>query len=335
MISIEGLSPTLEEQELIARSCVGGVILFSRNYADKAQLRDLVASLRAVNPTVLIAVDQEGGRVQRFREGFLSLPALSRLGALYAADQEAGLAAAEACGWAMAVEQVDVGIDFSFAPVLDVYNAASRVIADRAFAADPEVLSALALRYVAGMNAAGMAATGKHFPGHGTVAADSHVELPIDTRPLDALFAHDLKPFEALASSLGGVMPAHVIYSAVDPHCAGFSRFWLQDILRKRFGFDGVIFSDDLTMDAAHSAGSVEVRADLALEAGCDMVLVCNDGEAARRVADHIDARADSGVPPSASRLPRMAAQFDRHDADYASSSRWREAQDIIASLPT
>lgn len=250
MVSIEGTQLSAADENLLKRRSVGGLILFSRNYQTKNQVTALIDAARAINPTLLIAVDQEGGRVQRFREGFLSLPALARLGMLYCQDEAAGLEAAEECGWAMAAELVAIGVDFSFAPVLDVFSETSRVIGDRAFSSDPEQLSALAQRYVGGMRSAGMAATGKHFPGHGTVDADSHVELPVDPRAFEQIEAHDLVPFKALATSLGGIMPAHVIYPQVDPQCAGFSPFWLQNILRAQLGFDGVIFSDDLTMDA-------------------------------------------------------------------------------------
>jgi beta-N-acetylhexosaminidase len=273
--------------------------------------------------------------VQRFREGFLSLPALARLGALYLEDKSAGLAAAEECGWSMAAELVSLGVDFSFAPVLDVYTETSRVIGDRAFSPDPSQLSELALSYVKGMNSAGMAATGKHFPGHGTVDADSHVELPIDRRSLAEIAAHDLIPFSKLASSLGGIMPAHVLYPEVDSLCAGFSPFWLQEVLRAQLEFSGVIFSDDLTMDAAHSVGSIEARAELALLAGCDMVLVCNDGEAATRVADFLERNPERRDDASDLRLSLMARNTEVIDYQFDHSVRWSRAIQIIDALPT
>lgn len=333
MVSLEGLSLEAAETELLARPSVGGVILFARNYRDREQLRALTASIRSVQPQLLIAVDQEGGRVQRFREAFLRLPPLASLGQRLLRDREQSLHYAFLCGWAMAVELVEVGIDFSFAPVLDVFTTTSRVIGDRALSDDPAALSALAEYYVTGMNAAGMAATGKHFPGHGSVDADSHVELPVDDRALAQIEALDLLPFAALADKLAGIMPAHVVYPQVDDRCAGFSERWLQEILRQRLGFDGVIFSDDLTMDAAHSVGSVERRAELALGAGCDMVLVCNDSAASLRVADFLEANNSSTSPESSRRLARMGARWSLHEPNYAASARWAQALAAIADL--
>ena len=335
MVSIEGTELNTADESLLGRQSVGGLILFSRNYQSKSQASKLIQAVRRINPNILIAVDQEGGRVQRFREGFLSLPALARLGALYREDRSAGLAAAEECGWAMAAELVALGVDFSFAPVLDVYSETSRVIGDRAFSPNPAGLSELALSYVKGMNSAGMAATGKHFPGHGTVDADSHVELPIDRRSLEEITAHDLIPFSALAKSLGGIMPAHVLYPEVDSLCAGFSPLWLKKILRAQLKFSGVIFSDDLTMDAAHSAGSIEERADLALLAGCDMVLVCNDGEAATRVADFLERNPERRDNASDLRLSLMARNTKAIDYQFDHSARWSRAIQIIDALPT
>ena len=334
MVSIEGTELNQADESLLGRQSVGGLILFARNYQSKAQISALVQSVRRINPNILIAVDQEGGRVQRFRKGFLALPALARLGALYLENKSAGLAAAEECGWAMAAELVSLGVDFSFAPVLDVYTETSRVIGDRAFSPDPSQLSELALSYVKGMNSAGMAATGKHFPGHGTVDADSHVELPIDRRSLTEIAAHDLIPFSKLASSLGGIMPAHVLYPEVDSLCAGFSPFWLQEVLRAQLEFSGVIFSDDLTMDAAHSVGSIEARAELALLAGCDMVLVCNDGEAATRVADFLERNPERRDDASDRRLSMMARNTEVIDHQFVHSARWSRAIQIIDALP-
>ena len=334
MVSIEGTELNQADESLLGRQSVGGLILFARNYQSKAQISALVQSVRRISPNILIAVDQEGGRVQRFRKGFLALPALARLGALYLEDKSAGLAAAEECGWAMAAELVSLGVDFSFAPVLDVYTETSRVIGDRAFSPDPSQLSELALSYVKGMNSAGMAATGKHFPGHGTVDADSHVELPIDRRSLTEIAAHDLIPFSKLASSLGGIMPAHVLYPEVDSLCAGFSPFWLQEVLRAQLEFSGVIFSDDLTMDAAHSVGSIEARAELALLAGCDMVLVCNDGEAATRVADFLERNPERRDDASERRLSMMARNTEVIDYQFVHSARWSRAIQIIDALP-
>ena len=328
MLSIEGLSLSVDEQALLRRAAVGGLILFSRNYADKRQLRSLMEQIRAAAPQLLVAVDQEGGRVQRFKDGFLRHPPLRVFEERFNNNPEQALNEARLCGWCMAVELREFDIDFSFAPVLDVFDPQSRVIGDRAFAADPEAIKALAREYIAGMHEAGMASTGKHFPGHGTVAGDSHVELPIDERSLDAISAKDLIPFAALASELDAVMPAHVIYPQVDDRCAGFSPVWIQEILRTKLGFEGVVFSDDLTMDAAHSAGDIETRCDLALAAGCDMVLVCNDTSAATQLCDYLEANPQLWSEASQDRLLTMRGRSLERDR-----SRFNEAAQLLAVL--
>lgn len=289
MLDLEGLELDSQDVELLQRPSVGGLILFSRNYASVNQLRELVGAIRSARPGILIAVDQEGGRVQRFREGFSALPPLNILQARYAQNVEKALADARELAWLMATEILDYGLDFSFAPVLDLFTVDSRVIGDRAFSANPQEVSELAQAYISGMHDAGMAATGKHFPGHGSVSADSHLELPEDTRTLEQIAAADLIPFKACAQSLDAVMPAHILYSQVDGHCAGFSPYWLQQVLRQQLGFEGVIFSDDLSMQAAHSVGDCIKRCELALAAGCDMVLLCNDRASAIRCADFLD----------------------------------------------
>ncbi len=329
MLDIEGTVLTALEQELLRRPAVGGVILFSRNYTSPKQLQDLVACIRDHNENLLIAVDQEGGRVQRFRNGFLKLPSLHSLGMLAQEDPQRGRLTARAGGWAMAAELLQYGIDFSFAPVLDLYNANSRVIADRAFSADADTVIALARAYIAGMNAAGMVATGKHFPGHGSVVADSHTEFPVDPREWEQLTSTDLKTFAGCIDVLGGIMPAHVIYPAIDSVCAGYSEIWIKDKLRGALGFAGVIFSDDLTMAAALSAGKVEARAQLALKAGCDMILVCNDQNSAMAVADWLD----SSNTPGNENLRSMRGSCEVKDL-YA-SEQWLEATELITTLMT
>lgn len=287
MVDVEGLALTPADRARLADPLVGGVILFSRNYADPRQLRDLVAEIRALRfPELLIAVDQEGGRVQRFRAGFYPLPPLRFLGHQYDMDAERGRRLAFQAGWLMAAELVDAGVDFSFAPVVDLDYGISEVIGDRAFHRDPEVVSTLATAYMQGMRRAGMAAVAKHFPGHGHVLADSHLQLPVDQRGLEAM-AEDLLPYEKLiAGGIHGIMVAHVRYPQVDGQVASLSPYWMTTVLRGQAGFRGVIFSDDLSMRALGDVGDMPARARGSLEAGADMVLVCNDPAAADQVID-------------------------------------------------
>lgn len=334
-LMLDLLGPTLEaeERELLAHPLVGGVILFSRNYAEPAQLRALVAEIHALRtPRLLVAVDHEGGRVQRFRDGFTRLPPVGRLGALYDRDPAAARSAAHSLGWLMAAELRAYDVDFSFAPVLDLDYGISEVIGDRAFHREPTVVAELAHAYARGMDAAGMAATGKHFPGHGAVAADSHTALPVDGRTFEAIFERDIRPFaELIHGGLAGIMPAHVIYEQVDACAAGFSRFWLRNVLRERLGFDGVIFSDDLDMAAACAAGDAYVdRAYAALEAGCDMVLVCNNRAAAVEVIDGLGSHDD---PVAARRLARMQGRQPLTPAALHADPRWREAGELARRL--
>lgn len=318
MLDLRGPMPAPDELELLQRDCVGGVILFARNYRSPEQLRELTAAIRQCAPHLLITVDQEGGRVQRFREGFEPLPPLRRLGEVYETDPEKALALARDCGWVMATEVVRAGLDFSFAPVLDLYDPASPVIGDRAFSADPEAVARLARAYIDGMSRAGMSAVGKHFPGHGRVGADSHVVLPVDTRDEKELRSRDLLPFIRCRDSLAGVMPAHVIYPQLCPDAAGFSRFWLETVLRGEIGFEGVIFSDDLSMTAAHVAGTIERRLERALAAGCDMLLVCNAPDDALRSAEWLERE----KIPGNGALRSMRATAEPPTEDEA----WRQA---------
>lgn len=311
MIDIAGTELTAEDRELLQHPATGGMILFGRNIESPQQVRALTDAMRQIRPDLLIGVDQEGGRVRRLKpeHGFSALPAMGRLGELYRTDPVQALKLAESCGWLMATEVLAVGIDFSFAPVLDVDDI-SDVIGDRGFSDDPADIIALAAAFMRGMKSAGMATTGKHFPGHGSVKADSHVAAAVDHRSLEEILAYDLQPFKALMPMLDAVMPAHVIYPQVDAHPAGFSTFWIQQMLRQTLGFDGVIFSDDLSMQAACVAGGADARVHAALAAGCDMGLLCNDRTAAVVALDSL--KDWQMNPDSLRRLQRMRGQLGR-----------------------
>lgn len=325
MIDVQGTSLTDVESQRLRHPLVGGVILFARNFVHPQQLATLTAEIHALrSPPLLIAVDHEGGRVQRFRDGFTRLPPCAAYGRCYADDPGRAIADAEAGGRVMAGELRTLGIDFSFAPVVDVDIGISEVIGDRAFHRDPAIIGALATAFMRGMHAAGMAAVAKHFPGHGSVAADSHHAVPVDGRPMHDIETLDLPPFvQLVAAGVEGIMPAHVIYPQVDPAPAGFSAFWLKSVLRQRLGFDGVIFSDDISMAGAAVAGDATQRANAAIDAGCDMVLICNDPQAAARVMEELD------VAPSAKAAARLATMRGRDvlaDAATASADRARVA---------
>ncbi len=278
MCDVAGLALSDAERAVLQHPLVGGVILFTRNYANPDQLAALCAEIHALrSPALIITVDHEGGRVQRFRSGFTRLPAMRRLGEVWAQDAHLARRLAQDTGFVLASELLAAGVDLSFTPVLDLDYGHSSVIGDRAFHSDPDITAELAYALMLGLRESGMGAVGKHFPGHGFAAADSHVAMPVDEREFEQLWNADIVPYRhMLKTVMSGVMPAHVIYSAIDPQPAGFSRFWLQDVLRTRLGFEGVIFSDDLTMEGATVAGDIVARADAALSAGCDMVLVCN-----------------------------------------------------------
>jgi beta-N-acetylhexosaminidase len=278
MADIGGTELTPEDREVLRHPLVGGLILFARNYSDPKQLKALCGQLlKLKRPRLLLAVDHEGGRVQRFRVGFTRVPAMGSLGALYEEDRRKALAEARRWGRTIGKELGAHGIDLCFAPVLDRDTGRSKVIGDRAFSADTATIVALARAFSRGLAAAGLAATGKHFPGHGAVAADSHHELPVDRRDFDDIARTELAPFTALGNELPSLMLAHVRYSAVDPTPASLSRHWIQQVLRERMKYDGALFCDDLSMGGAAVAGGPLERARLALDAGCDMLLVCND----------------------------------------------------------
>ena len=290
MVDLGGPELSPEDRDILRHPQVGGVILFARNYVDHEQLRALCAEIAALRqPRLLIAVDHEGGRVQRFRIGFSRIPAMRSFGRLY--DESALRAAEQAreAGGTIGRELGEVGIDLCFAPVLDRDCEVSQVIGDRAFDSDPQRIIALARAFREGLNSVGMAATGKHFPGHGAVVADSHLELPIDRRPLSDILITDLLSFRALVDDgIESLMTAHVRYTAVDELPASFSRRWLRDLLRNEWRYNGAVFCDDLTMGAASAAGDLLERSMLALEAGCDMLPVCNDRPAVAAILDQL-----------------------------------------------
>jgi beta-N-acetylhexosaminidase len=324
MIDLDGLELTPLDREKIAHPNTGALILFTRNFADVSQLSALIAAIRkARNGDILLAVDHEGGRVQRFRDGFTRLPPAAVF------EQHAELA--ETAGWLMAAELLALDIDFSFAPVLDIDCGVSEIIGNRSFSRDPQRATELANAFRNGMKRAGMAATGKHFPGHGAVALDSHLTLPVDQRSLEEIRSKDLLPFRAaIAQGLEAIMPAHVLYPQVDAYPAGFSRFWLQTILRGELGFDGAIFSDDLSMEGAAGVGDFTERAGLALEAGCDMLLVCNNGPAAEQVLDRLPI---SDNRDRQRRLQAMCGKPQFETAQLRQSSAWQDAHQQIQAL--
>ncbi len=331
MLDLEGAELTPAEREMLLHPVAGGVILFSRNFQSPAQIYRLISEIHELrNPALLIAVDQEGGRVQRFREGFTRLPPAAWFGQLHASNKKHAHDVTREISWLMATELRSVGVDFSFAPVLDLGGELSQVIGDRAFSSKPAVVAELAQAWRSGVNEAGMVTVGKHFPGHGGVREDSHHELPVDRRSMEEIMA-DLLPFDRMISyGLEAIMPAHVIYEQVDPALAGFSSYWLKDILRGRFRFQGAIFSDDLSMAAADSAGNYGDRALAALEAGCDMVLVCNNPEGAGQVLDTLKEYND---PVAQMRLMRMHGHGAVTRDDMHLDPRWKAAVHLLAEF--
>lgn len=330
MMDLQGLQLTPAEAAHLRNPLVGGVILFTRNYSDPAQLRALTAAIRAVRqPAPLIAVDQEGGRVQRFRRGFTALPAPRWLGHEYDLDADRARHLAFACAWIMACELLDAGVDFSFAPCLDLDRGVSEVIGDRALHRDPEAVASLALSWIQGMRSAGMAAVAKHFPGHGAVASDSHHELPEDRRSRAGI-DDDIAPYRRLIDhGLAGIMAAHVRYPQVDAAIASLSPIWLQHELRDGLGFGGAIFSDDLSMAAAGVAGSVPQRVQAALAAGADMALVCNDPAA---VEATLAALAGFSNPLAHARLVAMRGHPQRPSTEELRDlPQWRHAHELLA----
>jgi beta-N-acetylhexosaminidase len=309
MLDVVSTKLTADDIRRIQHPLTGGVILFARNYQNRAQLTALTTAIHAARPGIVIAVDHEGGRVQRFKtDGFTHLPAMRKLGALWDKDVLAATKAATDVGYVLAAELRACGVDLSFTPVLDLDYGESGVIGDRAFHRDARVVALLAKSLNHGLALAGMLNCGKHFPGHGFVKADSHLEIPVDERELKQILAEDAAPYDWLGLGLAGVMPAHVIYPKVDKHPAGFSRKWLT-MLRKDFGFDGIIFSDDLSMEGASVAGTVIDGAHAALDAGCDMVLICNSPDKADQLLAGLSIKQDWAQTRSAARISTLTPQ--------------------------
>ncbi|MEM9401741.1 MAG: beta-N-acetylhexosaminidase [Pseudomonadota bacterium] len=326
MLDIEGTALTPADRDLLRQPAVGGVILFTRNFDNLAQLVDLVTDIRALrNPSLLVAVDHEGGRVQRFRDEFSPIPPMRSLGRLHRGDAAEANALAKDCGWLIGAELRACGIDLCFAPCLDLDWGVSDIIGDRAFHRSPEVVAELAMSFSNGLRAAGMSAVGKHFPGHGAVVADSHESLPTDRRPYADLL-DDIRPYERLVSNgvLAGVMTAHIVYQEVDRLPATFSSAWLTQELRGRLQFNGAIFSDDLSMQATRAYGSMARRARQALDAGCDMLLVCNDRDAAESAVESLSGYSQ---PVSLVRLARLHGTGDDLWESLHAGDDWQTAR--------
>jgi beta-N-acetylhexosaminidase len=330
VLDIAGTTLSGEDRERLTHRLTGGVILFTRNFESAEQLAELTYAIHELRqPHLLISVDHEGGRVQRFREGFTTLPAMRALGRAWDKDRAAAVAMAADIGYILASELRACGVDMSFTPVLDVDFGESGVIGDRAFHSDQQAIGELAAGLIAGVNEAGMRCVGKHYPGHGFVRADSHFEVPVDERPLSEIEACDMLPYRYLISrGLSAVMPAHVIYSQVDRMPAGYSSIWIKEMLRKDMGFQGVVFSDDLSMEGASMAGGVVARAQAALGAGCDMVLVCNNSDAADRLLSGLHLLPD---PERDERISHMHP--DPFPMDLKTLRRLPRYQEALASL--
>ncbi len=328
MCDLRGRQLAADERDMLMHPYIGGVILFTRNFESVEQLTTLCTTIHELRqPHLLIAVDHEGGRVQRFHDGFSQLPACAAFGEY----QKEARSLAQQAGWLMAIELLAVGVDLSFAPVLDVGGKISQVIGDRAFHVDPEHVSNLAKAYMHGMKEAGMAAVGKHFPGHGSVVEDSHIAIPYDNRSYEDISLHDLIPFERMIhAGLPGLMPAHVIYPKIDTKPAGFSPIWLAQILRKHLAFQGIIFSDDLSMKGAEIMGSYPERAEAALHAGCDMVLVCNNQPGTISILD------TANIPDNIelhSRLIRMHGRFNKNMTALQQTTLWQQRSATVLHL--
>jgi len=331
MVDIAGTELSADDVRVLAHPMVGSVLLFTRNYDNPRQVAALTAAIRALRaPHLLIAVDHEGGRVQRFREGFTRLPAARLLGRRFDEDRRDALALAQSVGWLMASELRAVGVDFSFAPCIDLDYGVSEIIGDRAFHSDPDTVAALAVATMSGMREAGMPAIAKHFPGHGAVVADSHIALPVDRREFVDLEA-DMRPYRPLIdNNLPGIMVAHVVFPAMDALPASLSKRWITGVLRGEMGFHGCVFADDLTMAGAAAFGDCLARVDLALAAGCDVLPICNDRHSVELVLGRFGANVGSAA--SQARLVRMRARGEA-PADLRADRHWQETAARIAGL--
>lgn len=328
---LDGLELNQADIDILQNQLVGGIILFARNYSDPIQLRELTASIKDIRPDVLISVDQEGGRVQRFREGFTRLPSMQAAANYCDEDLCYWYGFVEDLGWLMASEVIAHGVDLSYAPVLDLDDNKSKAIGDRSFSADWQVTVEMAKAFMSGMKDAGMSVTGKHFPGHGAVVCDSHMKLPVDYRTYSEVIESDLKPFITLLPQLDAMMPAHILYPDVDPdQPVGFSKKWVTDILKLQMGFDGVVFSDDLTMQGAASSGNYSTRARLAIEAGVDALIVCNDRPGSLEILDYLSVNHDLVKP---SRLERVKSRAKIDISQLKASERWSSTREKIDNL--
>lgn len=328
MIDVQGVSLTEEDRELLRHPLVGAVILFTRNFESIEQLERLIADIRAARtPPVLVTVDHEGGRVQRFRKGFTVLPSMRTIGREYDLDAPTGKQLARQCGWLIAAELRAVGVDMSFAPCVDLDYGVSSVIGDRAFHRDPRIVAELSIAFMGGMREAGMIATAKHFPGHGAVAPDSHVAMPVDRRTMPDM-EDDIYPYRRLIDNgLASVMAAHVIFPDLDDRPAGFSSRWIRDELRGRLGFDGAVFTDDLSMTGASVVGDMPARAQAALAAGCDVLSLCNNRQGVLQV---IDSLRGSGDPLSQIRMARLHGKPGLTRQTLHASTEWQACEGAI-----
>ena len=326
MLDLDGTSLTQEENKLLLNQNVGGVILFARNISSRNQVQELCKEIRQINPGLLIAVDQEGGRVQRLKEGYTNLPSMQKLASFLNSDIDKNIPFATDLGWLMASEVIASGLDISFAPVLDLDDSRSSVIGDRSIGDNPDRVIAIASAFIEGMNQAGMQATGKHFPGHGGIFADSHIAFSQDTRSLSDIESHDLLPFSALKAQLGAIMTAHISFTNIDKEIATFSTFWLQEILRKKIGFTGIILSDDLSMKGSDHVGGIEAKVSKALDSGCNMVLICNDRPAAIEAINYLEKEKIS----QSHKITRLKASKSISWTDLEKDSR---RKDIIGKL--